>query len=389
MSFLNRKDSGENILVVDISSGSTAAALVHTDPKGTPALTSKIRTPFTTGSNPAEEYPEVPMLASLRTTLASIAKDIPNLSKSGYGSAVHRALVTFSSPWLRSHLKTVILAKPGGFVLDKSMLRNVISEEEVLFRERLRNDNSSQDEIFESAITNLYLNGYESEAPLSDRVEKAEVSFLLSAASRDLLRSVGSELVKSIGIRRGMATHSFMFAFFKVLSHSFQSLHSALLIDMTLEFTDVLFLRHGSSAFAATLAFGPASIAKAVAEKLGIPIQLAYSYLSLFASGVLDQATTGAIDSVFIEVEEKWISLWRQMDESIPEGSAVPYSVFLVVPSGFEKLMKTFLESVLTGRRIILLGDTNTFTRELVRASPEMLGDEKILLLSSFSNLLK
>lgn len=388
MSFLSRKASGENTLVIDIASGSTGAALVHVGSDGLPEILARARTPFFLSAGPTKGALENAMLVSLRATLGSVAKSTPALSAKGAGSAIERAVISFSSPWISSHLKTVIIAKEKNFSFTKSVMDSIIDEEKELFLSSLKESFEEESEVFESVVTNLYLNGYETNNPAKGKVKNAEMTFLLSATTKELLAKIEEELIKSVGVKRGVALHSFMFAFYKVLSHSFHSLHSALLINMTSELTDILFLRHGNSALSASLPFGPASIARSVSERLGIPIELGYSYLSLFASGSFDQATMEAVDTVFTEVESKWQSMWKSMGESIPEGSSVPYSVFLIVPNGSEKIVKTFLTSVLPGRNVILLGETNAFTKELVKAEPEMLRDESILVLSSFSNII-
>lgn len=389
MSFLNRSDSGENTLVVDISSGSTAAALVHTHEHGLPEIVALTRTPFFLKEKPTEEALEAAMISSLRATLSNISNNVRLLTSKGYHAGLSKALISFSSPWTVSHLKTVIIAKDEGFEFDDGMLKAVMGEEKELFSSRLANRSDEEYEIFESAVTNLYLNGYEAQRVSGEKVKKAEATFLISAARKNLLWKVENELIKAAGIRRGVVMASFTYAYFKVLSHAFQNLHSALLINMTAESTDLLFLRHGNSALCSTLKFGPLLIARAVAEKLSIPFEVAHSYLSVFATGSFDQETTTAIDSVLLQVEEEWRLLWRNMGENIPEGSNLPYSVFLIVPEGSEKLMKTFLESVLPGKHITVLGETNAFAKELVKAEGDKLHDEALLVLSSFSNLLK
>lgn len=385
MSFLSRKDLGTITLVVDISSGSTGAALVRNFKEGLPTILGSERTPFFINGEPDAEMLEGSMLSSLSVTLNKISKIL-----AGESASIDKTLVTFSSPWIASHLKTVIIDRAEAFRFDEKMLREIIKEEKDLFLPQVEEMFKHKSEIFESAVTNLYLNGYAANSTVKEKVKKVEISFVLSAISSELLHRVENAVHKSVGIREDIIFHGFMYTFFKVLSHSFNNLHSALLLNMTSELTDTLFLRHGNSALTASLPFGPASVARAVAERLGVSETLAYSYLALFASGSFDQTITEAIDKVLVEVEERWLSLWRSMGESIPEGKNIPYSIFLIAPEGFEKLMKTFLEGVFENKNIILLGETNTFTKELVKMKNEKIStDENLLILSSFSNLLK
>ncbi len=117
-------------------------------------------------------------------------------------------------------------------------------------------------------------------------------------------------------------------------------------------------------------------------------VGIAYSYLSLFSKGMLDQQTTEAIDGVLSNKESDWSALWKKVHIKIKEENEVPYSIFLITSSGFGRLMKTFLEGIFPNRNVILVGDTNAFTRELIKKSPDMARDEKILIMASFSNFL-
>ncbi|MBX4199235.1 hypothetical protein KW800_03145 [Candidatus Parcubacteria bacterium] len=372
---------GEKVLIIDIESGSTGCAFVHTNKSGTPTLKASVRTPYLLSDKPQSASMQSAMLDSLKTSLSSI---FPML-----GGAVDKVLISFSSPWLTTHLKTVIVSDDRSFVLDHRMIKKIISEEEELFRARLKESFHEESQIFESALTNLYLNGYQVDSPMKDKVKRAEMSFVLSATTKDLLWRVENELIRTVGVKKGAVLQSFMFAFFKVLSNSYQNLHSALLINMTQEVTDILFLRYGASAMNASLPFGPASVARSLAARLSIPLELAYSHLAIFARGDFDDSLTKLMDEALVSIEESWKRLWSTMGESIPEGKNVPYAVFLIAPKGFETFVKTFLESVLGGRSIIVLGETNSFSRELVQMSDGVSPDEKHLILASFSNLLE
>lgn len=384
MSFFGRKDESEISLVIDISSGSTAGAIVRNFQNDLPSLISSIRTPFFSTGKPSRESIESAMLASLNNTLTALVGSLsPEIGK------INKTLLTFSSPWVESHLKTVIIDRETKFTFNERDLDKIMKEEQELFLAKANEEFKEECEIFESSVTNLYFNGYESQTLIKEKVNKVEVSFILSAISKDLLQMIEAQIMKIAHVKRGLVTHSFMYAFFKTLSHSFINLHSALLLNMTSELTDALFLRHGNSAFSASLPFGPNSIVRSVADRLGIQEPVAQSYLSIFASGAFDEATTNAVDSVLLEVEENWLTLWKNMGESIPEGKSLPYSIFLIAPTGFEKLMKTFLEGIFEKKNIILLGDTNAFTKEIVRLPSNSSSDENILILTAFSNLLK
>lgn len=385
----SKQDGGENTLIVDVSSGSTGAALLHTTKTGLPEIVTRTRTPFLLKSEPTKEVLESAMITSLETSLGYIAGETKQLEAKHYGRSIDKAVVTLSTPWIESFIRTAKESDDKGFVFSEKNLKEIMKLEKEEFQAKLKSEPGNNKEIFESAVMNLYLNGYATPSPIKERVTEADASLILSAADKKLLWKIENTLIKSVGLKRGVALHSFLFVFYKVLSHSFQNLHTALLVNMTLEMTDTLFLRHAGEPVSATLPFGPAVMAREVGDKLGIPLEITYSYLKLFADGNLDQTTTETLDRIITEKEEVWKEMWSDIVDNIVKSADVPYSIFLIVPSGFGRLIRTFFENIFPNRNIILVGDTNNFTKELVSGGSEELQDEKILVISSFSNLLK
>ena len=380
--FSGKKDF--NILVVDISSGSTSGALVATSEGKVPRVLTAFESEYNFKVKDASFSPDKAMLTSLGGVLDFIVKKVSLMKK----VRVDKAVITFSSPWVDSYLKTVEIKKEEEFVFDKKFMLGVINEEKSIFQNSLKESFAEESEIFESAVMDLYMNGYPASEPKSEKVSEVEISFILSASTKDLLTKIEDQIIRTLALKKGVVMHSFMYVFYKVLSHSFNNLHSALLINMTTHITDVLFLRHNNLALNANLPFGPASIIEAVAGKLNIPREVASSYLTLFAEGALDKTTTESIDRILTENETVWRDMWSDVSQKIMQSAGVPYSIFLVTDPKFGKLMKTFLESVFPDKNIILIGDTNTFTRELVENSAKESKDERILLLSSFANLI-
>ncbi|MHB1330756.1 MAG: hypothetical protein ACYCY6_02200 [Minisyncoccota bacterium] len=384
MIFWRGKQISKNVLVVDIASDSTSAALVKTHQGRVPEVLAKVRTPFTLENKIEGGMMGRAMISSLHTTLSSISKGLPSLV-----NGLDKGVMTLSAPWAESHMKTVVVAKDEGFIFDSSMLHVLLRDEEKKFSSSLKESYNEESEIFEVALTSLHLNGYETPVPVNEKVKRVEVNFITSATTKDLLEMIENEITKNVGLKNGVVMHSFMFSLYKVLSHSFHNLHTALLLSMTSETTDVLLLRHGNSAVSNSIPFGSSSIAVSLAKKLNIPNEVASSYLSLYGERLLDTDTSSVVEGVIVSAGQLWKAEWGKNNSDIESGDEAPYSIFLVAPNGNDKLMKLFFEKVFPKRNIILIGDTNNFTKELVKNSTNERIDEKMIILASFSNLLK
>jgi len=112
-----------------------------------------------------------------------------------------------------------------GFIFNKKTLALVIEDEKKKFEQDLRKSSREKNVVFESSVMDLYLNGYNATRLSDEQVQKIEASFIISASTENFLRKVKLEIAKVIGFEENITLHSFMYEFYKVLSHSFKNLH--------------------------------------------------------------------------------------------------------------------------------------------------------------------
>ncbi len=364
-------DHSENVLALHIDSGSVGVALMHRMKEHPSEIIYKTRVPFHSGENPTEKSLENAMIKALSLALENVFKNAPPLlEERGFKTKTNRAVISLSSPWVISNLKTSELKQEKRFVLDSKIIREAILQEEEIIKQESVSKSNEENEFFESAFVGLRVNGYQTNLPIGDKVNNAQIDFVLNISKKKLIHRIEEEITKLFPIEDGVSLQGFMFIYFKVLSHVFQTLHSSLLVNITNEATEILFVEHNNPRLLVSLPMGPVSLARRIKDKLKIELPLAESYLKLFVRGELDSKTLLKLEPVINSVKEEWMQAWDNKTKKFPNLAKSPYAVFLTSLPKHQDISKMFLESVLPNKNIVVLGQDNKFTSAITK-SPE------------------
>ncbi len=155
---------------------------------------------------------------------------------------------------------------------------------------------------------------------------------------------------------------------------------------MSHEVTDVLLIHHSRPTLTLTLPFGSTTIARRIERKLNIPLSIAYSYLSLFSSGSLDEETTKTLNKIIEDSEKDWQKLWATAEESLVSQGLLPQKAFIAAGKAHTDIGKIFLEGVLAGGEVTVVGDKNRFTDEAVKVAPTGKQDEALNIIAAHLN---
>ncbi|KND48984.1 MAG: hypothetical protein AB200_00965 [Parcubacteria bacterium C7867-005] len=368
---------GDSVLILDISSGSVGAAIVDLQEDKLPTIVTYSRSSYFLEVDHNSEKQGEAILKCLKDALSRI----------GSKKHVNRALVSLSSPWVYSKIKNNTLNHTEGFILDQKTVANVLNDEEKVFKKELIDQSADDYDVFESKITNLTINGYEATLPQSKKAVSADMHFMMSATKSKFVQKIKKEITSTLGIKNNIVLENFSFAFMKVLSHAFPTAHSPLLINMNDFSTDFLFIKNNHPVVVTSVPVGSTTIVNEVSKSLGIPTEIARSYLALLSDGVLD----GVISPKIEDELSKTSNIFKKACESFLKEFAsdlnYQYRIFFVGRGLFENAIGIFLENAFSGHEIVVLGKDNSFTKEIVSWPQENLVDEKLAILSNFSNL--
>ncbi|MDB5254599.1 MAG: hypothetical protein JWL80_665 [Parcubacteria group bacterium] len=367
--------SSENILVIDISSGSVGASLVHKNKKMLPEVVHAARIPFFTEVLKHSTL-EKGMLSALDMCLEkTLQEGIASLHKDRKQTKISNVMIVFSSPWITTKLATTTFLRKKKTILGSKEIEKIIKESSSRFKDILDAAYKDTHEVFES-VAHSSLQGNE-----------FELYSVQNGANSTLIRSIEDMLLRHISMEKGVLLQSFMFVLYKVLAHSFADLKNFTIIEMGEEMTDLMVIKKGIPSFSISLPFGSRTLAKAISKEYGTEIPLALSLIRMFSDSMLDTAATRKLDKVLSLAEEQWIKLWKTSVTGLEEHIDTN-RIFLIASEPFGSISKVMIQSIFPQNMITLIGHDNAFARELARAPKEKNNDEKMLIEATFSTFL-
>ncbi|MDB5266344.1 MAG: hypothetical protein JWN89_159 [Parcubacteria group bacterium] len=384
MKFWPSNDLSNLNLIIDISAGSIGVALIKISKDKVPHMLASIRPTFHMQKGASLAERENAMIRSLEDALARLHQNVVgSLPEKGTRSEVSKVVIALSSPWLISKTFLKNITKDAPFLLDESIGNEALKEEEARFKKELDAEYVEETEVFESKITGLFLNGYETRFPIKKRTASADLRLIMSATKSSLVKRIEGEIIKFFFVNEGVAIESFMGAYFRVFTHAFNDLHSALFVSMTSEITDLLFLKKGQSISTTSLQFGTGTILERIEAEMRMPYELAHSYLALYSESFLVDEIRDDISRIVDDAAASLAAMW-QRSKSVADGDADhPYRVYVVGAYGFEGVAKKILEDVLPGHDVIIVGKDNSFTEKIISLESNVRSDEKLTILSA------
>ena len=370
-------DSTKTLLVLDISSGSVGAGIIRIESKNTiPSILSTTRVPLYLTNKPNSESIEKALLKSIREAVGNI-----------YKTNVDKVLISFSSPWITSRLRTFIQKSDKPFSVDQKFILNILKKEEADFTKDLSKRYVEESKTFDSKITNVTLNGYESNMAVPQKTTDLEIQFMMYACQESLINKIETEITNLIGVRNGLILENFMFVFMKVFTKTFHNMHSVLLVNMSNEALDLLLVKDAYPLVSISLPFGPAYIARTIQKELGVSLEVAYSYIDLFTDGVLNLETSFKIDNILKKIKTEWSDTWIKVTSEIPKDKVIPYKIFLISSAQNETIIKTLLSGAFNNHKVEQIEKNSELVKFIAKYTSRAKVDERISILGAYSNL--
>ena len=377
----------ENTLLIDIGSTSIACALTHNEKGKSPIMDFSLRLPFSKHIPGDEQSIEKQMLFTLKEILAlTFQNGLKELSQKSRSKDINTVLIGLSSLWYTSKLETKTIEDKKGIKLTEGKLKDLIEEEKKGFMTDLKDIYKDAGEIFEADILGVSANGYRIDNWMDKEANSFELTYLLSAAPQNMIRKIEDQIIGTFGTRRGISINSINSLLSKLIFHNFKNIHSALLVDLSGDTSNLLFIHDGIAEKNKHLSFGISSLVQNIADNLLIPIPIAESYLSLYAKEVLNQESVEELDKVFSESEDEW-SLHKALVAD--DGSFTsPQKIFLVSDTPYAVIGRTILKDLFPDKEIIILDCQNGFLKECIKSESGSSADGHLAVLGTYSQFL-
>lgn len=198
-------------------------------------------------------------------------------------------------------------------------------------------------------------------------------------ADPELVKAIELEVGRALGIRRGVAFHSFPQVFHGILTGLEVSPGKVLLVDFGSDTTHATLLNGVGRMPTQEFGFGAHSLVEILSRELGVSYVIAQSLLSLYARGDLDESANRKMELILGNTEDKWRKHWQEALSGI-----FADRIIVISDRHTSNLARTLAWSVANGARVSVVGEDLRIAPQIIRTNLNV-HDEPIAVLASFS----
>ena len=223
------------------------------------------------------------------------------------------------------------------FEKEVTVTKGIIQEIASSLVENFKNETSlSQKElpqgeyvILEEKVTNVLLNGYETEDPTGKRAQDIEVSLFISYTSSQILEKI-ARVGHNVFHRDNIEFHTATFAIFDVLRASFASYRNFLAFNLGAEISEVLVVRNNEIERVITYPFGYRTFLRKLASNLSTTLRDAETIASLYIEDSTHHKVTERIETALGKIVGEWAELLKGAFKKEVQPRSLPGTLILL-----------------------------------------------------------
>lgn len=325
MGFLSKKPNHRIGLIIDIGSGSVLAGIIASDPnKSHPDIVWSKR-----------EYTPQRQIAAGNNQLKSVLTSLINVMmafdsdgrtacrESGFGNKISTVQVSISAPWSYTVTKTIVYQNEEEFIVSKSLVDELLRTAHLKVAEELHENEKINNlglEIIVKSIMKIVANGYT--INLTDKQRATDLKLIeASAVAQKRLIEAAKEIKNKILPEAALQEYSFTLPYYYVINSLSTANSNYCLVDITYEATEIGIVRDGVLTYCSHIPFGAMTLARELAETIGVPVMETYGYLKSddfnnyfknCASGQHEKAT-----EIITDYQNQLTNLFKETGDSL------------------------------------------------------------------------
>jgi cell division ATPase FtsA len=198
----------------------------------------------------------------------------------------------------------------------------------------------------EDIFTDFKINGYSITNCLGQKTKNFNASLYISAVSKSVGDIVHDQISKYFSIKtENISVHTFPFVSFVVCKKLFSSLQNFLLVDISAEMTDIIFVSKESVVGVVSFPSGRNFIVRQIAKKFAVSAEIAESLLRVWNAKKSDDETTAKIQEVISDAEKEWSIYFENAFVELAKNATLPPVVCLVAGEDVESVYSDFLKT--------------------------------------------
>jgi cell division ATPase FtsA len=284
-------------------------------------------------------YLKTRIISSLKDLLAEVrTRDLT--TEFSTGMEIKHIHVTISSPWYHSETKTIKIEEPKPIIVLESLAQKALDD-------LIKAFSGSQNEnitVIEQEVLSTFLNGYLTHRPFGKSARKVDIRVFTSYALQDFVHQIKDTIETEIHHGPAPVLHSQSLVSFLATKKLIKESLDHVILDITSELTEIIVVRGGAVAEAATIPIGKRKLIINIAERLNTTYDSCVSLLKMHAQQKLDDDLMHRIKDVFESSKSDWSAAFMKALAQIANGKSLPSDIALFAPRDVIDIFKELIQ---------------------------------------------
>lgn len=253
---------------------------------------------------------------------------------------IRNALVVLSSPWYVSETSVIKMKEAKPFIVTEKLLDTSKENISKAYRDAHKIDIS----ILEQRILQISLNGYQTTNPLKKKASEMDMSIFTSFARKSSVEKIQDLIEQNFHVQK-VEAHSHSLAAFTILQSVWKDTKHYILADVTSELTELVVIKNGVPAEAASFPKGKKYLRDIISAQLGVSMEVAASFLNNYEKGTLDPDFSDKIVSALEVAKRGWTSDFSEALSQLSSGASLPKQFFLFASKDSGRTFSEFIST--------------------------------------------
>lgn len=340
------KNNPEDITaLIDIGSGSVGAALVIFPKNKKPEIIFSKRLSLRIEESWNKEKVFSSILLNLEQVLNHVLKEgagkLHIKEKNLKDKKIKDIYCILSSPWSTFKVKTLEDKKERAEYITDTAIETIV-------RNDLQSSNqNSEYESIEKKIIQVKLNGYPTSNPLGKRARETEISIFEGLVKREVLEKIKRVIGKNL--HGNVIFHSLSLATFTAINEIFREDKDYLVVDITGETTEMIFVSHDLPKKSFSFPKGKNNLIRNIAKEFNVDQDIALSFTKLYYEKKSEESFRNKAEQIIKKTEMEWQNDMEQVLDSVRKEIPVLRVFSLVDPElayPFPELIKSACQKI-------------------------------------------
>lgn len=255
------------------------------------------------------------------------------------GVVLKNACIILSSPWYVSETKIIKIEEEKPFTVTSKMINGAIASSAAGYIQKQKGVS-----LLEQNVIRYSLNGYHTSDPIKKEAQHLELSVFLSYCMSATTDNIKRIILSNLGVH-DVSINSQSLAAFVTVRETWKDVKNYVLTDISSQLTELMIVRNGALAEAASFPMGKQFVVKELGKQLGTSPEVSQTLLSMYKDKTIEESLKTRVDNALASIRQAWLSPFTKALGEMSVGLSLPSRFFLFSPKDAEWLFADFIKS--------------------------------------------